>query len=425
MELNSASDTLLIAFAGINGALGIFPFEFFNITKGFNINKIFIRDFGQSWHHTGMIDVSCNIEGTARYLQDFIKKQGYKKVVCLGNSMGGYAAIVIGTLINADCVHAFAPQTFLDGENRNKFNDNRWPEQISNIPATTDKKYLDLAVFFKDYRGRCEINIYYSSDERIDIVHAQHLTNCHNIILHCYGHGGHLLVQFLKKTGELYRILRNSLTNFSGDRVVSVFKEVEAGITVPNACKRHEVNLDIYTEWHEKYNTSQLLQAKLLMQFFAGLENYLSKNNFLCVNDKIDKIHLYNEKYCIEWFGSNKIRKQLFGSFFYFGNERYLLHVEVGTTNLHIGIVKYAPLNETYKIIAMNSEECDEIVLACNGKLPSPIKLEARNWGHKWCSIDCGEFIDLSRHDVFRAVSDFENSGLLTDKFLPFLSILI
>lgn len=424
IDIHEGSATLLVTFAGISGALGIFPFEFFNITKDFNINKIFIRDFNQSWYHSGISGISSDIEGTARFLQGIIKNKRYKKIVCLGNSMGGYAAIIIGTLINADIVHAFAPQTFLDNENRSRHKDNRWPEQIAQIPISTAESYLDLADFFEHYRNDCEINIHYPDDERIDIAHALHLKNHRNVVLHRYDQGGHQLVQHLKKSGELYRLLRNSLSDFSGDRIVSVFKEIEAGISIDEACKRHVVSAETYNEWHHEYGNSRALQTSLLLRFFATVEKHLSTNKFRCVNDKIDKAHLYNEEYCRGWFGDNKYRKQLFGSFFHFGNDRHLLHVEVGSKNLHLGIVKYAAHDGVYKIAAMTADECAALVSDYKPKLPEHLKLEARSWGHKWCSIDCGDFQDLSQHETFRAMFDFGNSRLLKEQFLPFLTVL-
>lgn len=48
-DLNLDSSTLLIAFGGINGALGIPPFEFFKITSELKVNKIYLRHLNQSW----------------------------------------------------------------------------------------------------------------------------------------------------------------------------------------------------------------------------------------------------------------------------------------------------------------------------------------------------------------------------------------
>jgi esterase/lipase len=48
------------------------------------------------------------------YLEGIIKINKYDNICFIGNSMGGYAAILFGTLLNIDNIISFAPQTFID-----------------------------------------------------------------------------------------------------------------------------------------------------------------------------------------------------------------------------------------------------------------------------------------------------------------------
>ena len=198
MDLSSGADTLLIAFAGISGALGLFPFEFFKTTRGFDVDKIFIRDLDQAWYHRGMHNISSDIEGTVEHLAGIIRDHDYRKVVCLGNSMGAYAALVVDNLLNSDVVHAFAPQTFLDDANRARHHDNRWPTEISSIPRSVDKRYMDLSVLYAQIPNSVEVNIYFSRNERIDEVHARKLEGFEKVNLYPFEGGGHLLAQNLR-----------------------------------------------------------------------------------------------------------------------------------------------------------------------------------------------------------------------------------
>lgn len=61
VELSSREKTLIIAFGGIAGALGIPPFEFFNLTKSLDVNKIYLRDFSQTWYLSGIPELFENI----------------------------------------------------------------------------------------------------------------------------------------------------------------------------------------------------------------------------------------------------------------------------------------------------------------------------------------------------------------------------
>jgi len=55
MDFSSKSDVMLIAFGGLKKGIGkITPFEFFNLTKGIEVKKIYVRDMNQAWYHRGL-----------------------------------------------------------------------------------------------------------------------------------------------------------------------------------------------------------------------------------------------------------------------------------------------------------------------------------------------------------------------------------
>lgn len=117
---------LIVAFGGSQCFLGqwcmkmprtIIPFEFMRIlTRLFpNYDKKFIVDLNQCWYHKGIEGFTTNISETTDYLEKIIS--GYEKVVFIGTSSGGYAAILFGSLLNISTVIAFIPQTILTREN--------------------------------------------------------------------------------------------------------------------------------------------------------------------------------------------------------------------------------------------------------------------------------------------------------------------
>ena len=113
LDLTHQNKPLMIAFGGLKGNMGVLPFEFFKLTKGLEVNKIYLRDSKQELYHGGFPGVSESIEETVDFLKQKIDGCGANRVVVFGNSMGGYAAILFGVLIGADAVHAFAPNTFV------------------------------------------------------------------------------------------------------------------------------------------------------------------------------------------------------------------------------------------------------------------------------------------------------------------------
>lgn len=151
-DLSKRNKPLIIAFGGMAGALEIPPFEFFNLTKKLKVNRIYLRDFSQTWYHSGILGESGNIEDRAIYLANKIKNSEANKVVLFGNSMGGYAAILFGILINADIVHAFVPQTSLFDVGHV-----RYKNKIMHVKDTFDNKYFDLRRLIESSNNLCEI----------------------------------------------------------------------------------------------------------------------------------------------------------------------------------------------------------------------------------------------------------------------------
>lgn len=214
LDLSYRSRSLIIAFGGIAGALGIPPFEFFHLTKDLYVNKIYLRDLSQTWYHSGLPGISKNIDETADYLRQKIHEAGVDKVVVFGNSMGGYAAIVFGILINADIVHAFSPHTFLldAAYIRNK-------EKIRYVHNNFSRKYFDLKNLINSRNNLSKINIYYDSKEMLDKKHAAHLKASQNVELNSFRGGGHTLIKVLRDSGELQNIIISSISNAPDDRM--------------------------------------------------------------------------------------------------------------------------------------------------------------------------------------------------------------
>lgn len=114
----SGKKNLIITFAG--SALlfgGIPPFEFLNYLGKNYTNEcdlVFFIDNYQCSYHKGIKNISNNIDETAVYINDIIDSGNYDKIIFMGNSAGGYAAILFGSLCkNVSNVIAFIPQTIL------------------------------------------------------------------------------------------------------------------------------------------------------------------------------------------------------------------------------------------------------------------------------------------------------------------------
>uniref|UniRef100_A0A6C0HA31 Alpha/beta hydrolase n=1 Tax=viral metagenome TaxID=1070528 RepID=A0A6C0HA31_9ZZZZ len=169
------TDTLFVSFSGYGKDYGSLPrFEFVNFfTKHFNeINRHFYVDTYLSCYHKGICGISNNIDETVEYLRNEIKD--YKNVVFLGDSGGGYAAILFGSLLNVTSVVATRPLTIrYDKDIDEKYRD------ISKYINTTTKYYIygDLSVSNKKdphHISHClriskYPNVFITKKDRIDL----------------------------------------------------------------------------------------------------------------------------------------------------------------------------------------------------------------------------------------------------------------
>lgn len=204
---------LLVSFGGIYQGMGIPVFEFFNSISDIKCDKIFLRDFNQGWYHKGVDSKLDRLDKITEYLQEIISANQYQKICFIGNSMGGYAALLFGSLLKVDRVLAFAPQTFINPFLRLINYDRRWAKQISKVYAFNNKRkeYFDLKkTLSQNQNFKTELNIYYSPEHRLDKKHAERLKNINNVTLHPVEKGGHGVVQTIRNNGQLKSLIQST-----------------------------------------------------------------------------------------------------------------------------------------------------------------------------------------------------------------------
>ncbi len=154
--------TLLIAFGGLASRLdGIPPFEFLSALSGTEARRVFIRDLNQSWYQEGVRGVSTTLAATTTALRALVAESGAQRVVTLGVSAGGFAAIYFGCQLEAD----FVPTP---------------------------------------------IEIHYGRRSRVDRAHARRLRRFEHVTLIEHD-AGHNPAKALKDAGELDTVLRRAV----------------------------------------------------------------------------------------------------------------------------------------------------------------------------------------------------------------------
>jgi hypothetical protein len=208
-EPPGTSEVTLVAFGGIRGGLGIPPYEFFRVTEGLPVRRVFVRDLDQVWYLRGVRGLGDTLPEAAAALGEALGAP--VRLVTTGNSAGGFAAIAFGSLLGADETHAFAPQTAIDRRHRVRWMDVRWPREMHHLRRVrAAPELLDLRTVLRDHPGSA-IHVHHSAAHGWDRRHAEHLRDLPDVTLHAYPAGGHRLVAELRDDGRLDAILSRAI----------------------------------------------------------------------------------------------------------------------------------------------------------------------------------------------------------------------
>jgi pimeloyl-ACP methyl ester carboxylesterase len=209
-DFSSPSTTVLVSFA----AMGTYeppPFDFFQITSGMPVKRLFVRDVQRIWYHRGVPGFGDSIEDVARALKEVLDAERAERVIVFGSSAGGYAALVFGTLLDAELVVAFAPQTMLDRDWLASIGDERWYRRLSRLDELggPDARFVDLAVALpRERRGETPYEVHYPASHEGDEHHARHLEGVPGLRLCPHERRDHKFVRKLRDSGELEQVLR-------------------------------------------------------------------------------------------------------------------------------------------------------------------------------------------------------------------------
>ncbi|MEM7741308.1 MAG: hypothetical protein AAF225_10955 [Pseudomonadota bacterium] len=194
---------------------GWVPYQMVRTTIGLPCSKIYLRDTARAWYHQGLKPYTRAIDDTAAFLlQLIVERTHVRRIVAVGPSAGGYTALLIGTLIGADEVHGFGPRTYLDIENRMRYDDYSMEAHLPNVYLYPEaqQEYFDLEPFFQKRQGSpTKIFVHYDDNHALDRTAAEHICSAPNFFRRIYQTGGHQLVRHLRDTDALSTILLDAI----------------------------------------------------------------------------------------------------------------------------------------------------------------------------------------------------------------------
>lgn len=213
--LPADSDILLITFGGM-AHLQKIPFEFQRVTQGLPVKHLAVRDLRQLWYQAGLPGISENVWGTVEYLQQFINIEKPMRIMTLGSSMGGYAALLFGHQLDADVSITFAPKTIIDPVWRILHGDYWfWRSQLQLLRRWRffNPTWNLRSAFLSANKDIC-CHLYFDSEHRIDRLHAYNLAGFANVHFFEASGAGHNFVKHMADQGLLREIIEKAIADF-------------------------------------------------------------------------------------------------------------------------------------------------------------------------------------------------------------------
>lgn len=187
-----------------NDQLPATGFEWEGVTAPLRSHRIFLRDQMQHWYLGPILDFSYSYADTLANLRRYITENDITRVALIGSSMGGFAAMKLGSDISADLVLAFAPQACLHVAWRERALDRRWPWKMAEI-ANIGYDGLDVRRAYLSSAPASTV-LFYDASLHVDRQHAKHMEGLPGVEL-VEVEGGHHVATPLARAGEITRRL--------------------------------------------------------------------------------------------------------------------------------------------------------------------------------------------------------------------------
>jgi hypothetical protein len=217
VEIGADPSVLIVVFTGAMGVWGSRRnFDFTQATDRLNYSRILCRDPYRIWYHDGLDEEHHGIRAFVERVGEHIEALGPKAMMFIGNSVGGYAALLFGHLLRADSVHAFAPQTCLQPDYVRRHRRLDTAEKVDAYDRLwasrhAEWEWFDLNEVLEEHNGRTSYFVYHCADSEPDRHAAQWISGREGVSVHSYPCDGHSVARHLAREKLLLKILRPDL----------------------------------------------------------------------------------------------------------------------------------------------------------------------------------------------------------------------
>ncbi len=196
--------TVVLGFCGRRNRLNMPLWLFQRWMAKLEVSVIYLRDFDESFYLGGVR--SCgSLAATVERLRQAIGSMNAERVVCIGNSSGGYGALRYGLELGADRVFSFSGAVNMTPEFNVHLNRKTSALRLAaDFPDTN----LDLRELYLAAARRPRTELYFGDNAWDDRIHNEHMAGVPGVTLHPVpDYAGHGALPELIRRGEFDPIL--------------------------------------------------------------------------------------------------------------------------------------------------------------------------------------------------------------------------
>lgn len=213
------SGPLVVLLSGTNKNDG--EFDFWGYAQRASASCILLNNGQNRWYQDGVPGFGGSVSGTAELIREWASALRAPEIVCIGASMGGSAAVLYGTHVDAR-VLAFSFEAHLrhPGSRSAKY-----------IPTDFPLPYPDLSPLIR--QSKMPITSLFGGDDVIDVAESSRLMGTPNLVLTCLQGVDHALPRHLRTTGQLTPYLNN----FVAGRTLPRLRNEDDDLATPEYAK--------------------------------------------------------------------------------------------------------------------------------------------------------------------------------------------
>jgi hypothetical protein len=167
----AGSKTTILAFTGRANRLSLSIYFLQRLLQRHAVNVVFLFDWDDVYYLNGVKGLGDSIAPTVGSLRGICEDLGTERLICMGQSAGGYGALRYGLDLAADGVLAFSPtMASMVGERR-------WQKVAAGVGGTLQRDDVDVGRLYAaaGSAGTPVVQVVYGAGNRADRLIAEHL----------------------------------------------------------------------------------------------------------------------------------------------------------------------------------------------------------------------------------------------------------